>query len=281
MALRYARDNSRPKIVPVLTAQAIAVCDLVGLSSGTAIRAQDVAWQTAIGTPASPTLADGAVSVGGPLTNGVTGVKISYQFPWGEGTTSAPATVTPTAHAFIVISGASLVPPAPALWTNIYTETAAGSGVYKLRATTLGQTMLIDSYGAGQVPYAGNSSAAAQDGSALVYTQWLFAQAFEGVSGQTKQANVARVLANSADNLIRIDTGGIFYADAASAAYNPGDLLGVAKDTGNTLSTTNALAAVNHESLSVARCAYGTNGVSVTNILVEILSLKNPAARRA
>jgi len=276
MSLRHIRGETRPQFLPVLTAQAVGLCDLLSLDTdGNVVRAQDVTWGTAVATPSAPTVAASAASRGTALTNALTGVKVSANFPWGEGALSAAGTATPTAAFGLKVTLAAL--PANALSWNVYVEDAAGSGTYKLQQVTTVSAGIIyvDSYGTGATP----PSAVLTD--ATTVTQYAFAQAFVGVSGQVKTAAAARVLCNGADNIIRVDTSGLYLADVTSAAYEPGDYLGVKKATGNTLSTTNALAAVAHESLAVARAAQGTAGSSVTSLLVEVLSRKLPAARVA
>lgn len=66
-------------------------------------------------------------------------------------------------------------------------------------------------------------------------TQEDFAAKFLGVAAQTKTANVARVYGNSDDNRIRIDCGGIWEFDCATANFNIGDKVGAAKASGNAL----------------------------------------------
>lgn len=50
MSSRYIRGETDPVIAPVLTAQAVAVGDIVGLSSGNVVRAEDLAWDTDLAT---------------------------------------------------------------------------------------------------------------------------------------------------------------------------------------------------------------------------------------
>jgi len=47
---RYIHSETQPVMAPVLTAQAVAIGDLVGLSSGNVIRAEDVEWDTNLAT---------------------------------------------------------------------------------------------------------------------------------------------------------------------------------------------------------------------------------------
>lgn len=53
MASRYIRGETNPLIAPVLTAQAVAVGDLVGLSAGNVVRAEDQTWNTDLATTQS------------------------------------------------------------------------------------------------------------------------------------------------------------------------------------------------------------------------------------
>lgn len=50
MSARYVRDDCRPVVAPVATATAVAVCDLVGLSSGNVVTAAATTWDTDLAT---------------------------------------------------------------------------------------------------------------------------------------------------------------------------------------------------------------------------------------
>lgn len=50
MATSYVRGETCPIIAPVATATAVAIGDLVGISSGNVVRAEDVAWDTDLAT---------------------------------------------------------------------------------------------------------------------------------------------------------------------------------------------------------------------------------------
>lgn len=159
MSNRYVRGDARPVIAPVLTAQAVAVGDLVGLSSGNVVRSQDTTWTTDLAT-----------------------------------------------------------------------------------------------------------------------TQAAFAATFLGVSAQRKVAATARVFGNSADNVMRVDTSGVFEFDCVSATFAVGDLVGPAKDTGNAL-LSQTVVAVASEAAAIGRVAEA--GASVTKVKVQVLSVKAPAARQS
>jgi hypothetical protein len=246
----------------VATAQAVEFYDLVALQSNTIVRASDITWASAVATPSAPTLADGGINVGTGLTNALTAVKISYQFPWGEGPLSAAATVTPTANATIKASG--LAPAAPALWTNLYVETAAGSGTFKLFSQVYGDNTQITQYGNGPVP-----SASPQLSGALQITQYNFAQLFAGVCNQRKVANLARIFGNSVDNMIMVNRGGNWEFDTASFAYSPGMWVGPAKDVGNVL-LNQTVVQVPHPSLAIGKVQADSNVQGVLQATIKV-----------
>lgn len=269
---RFIRGDTRVTTVPVLTAQGVALGDIVGLSSGNIVRAEDATYGSTVAAPSAPTVAASAATRGTALTNALTGVKVSANFPWGEGTLSAAGTATPTAAFGLKVTLAAL--PQDALSWNIYVEDSAGSGTYKLQQVTTVSAGIIyvDSYGTGRVP----PTAVAH--TALEATQYLFANSFVGVSMQRKTAAVARVDANSEDNLISIATDGVWEFDCASATFSVADLVGCAKQSGNALESQKVVAVVD-ESLAIGRVAEA--GTSVTRVKVKLLSKKFPASRFA
>jgi hypothetical protein len=287
MAIHWVQnDAAMVQFLQVATAQYVEQWDAVALQADTVVRATDIAWAAAVATPSAPTVANAAVNVGSPLTNALTNVKISYQFPWGEGALSAAGNATPTAGAFLLVSGTPLTPPTPALYTNVYVETSAGSGVYKLfDINYTGASMLIGAYGIGQSP-----TASPVLSGALQITQFNFAQIFAGISSQRKcsptgpnQAlfgNNAYVFGNSAANQVMVVRRGIFQCDLASATtLQPGtNWVGMAKDTGNDL-LNQQVVLVSNPALAIGVVAVDSNygGVlQATNyVLVEINSTLN------
>lgn len=96
---------------------------------------------------------------------------------------------------------------------------------------------------------------------------------FVGVAAQTKLANVARVFGNGADNVIRVDTAGVFEFDIASATVEVGNLVGPAKDTGNNLlSQTVAVVSALTKAIGVVV----ERGTTVTRVKVRLLSKAVP-----
>jgi hypothetical protein len=258
--------------LPLKSGTALNIGDLSysdNTDSGTLKPASSVSWASAVATPSAPTCADSGVAIdAGELTNALTGVKISYQFPWGEGALSSAGTATPTAHAAILVSGSPLVPPTPALWTNIYVETSAGSGTYKLWGITYGAHVLVYSYGAGQTFAAGNPTAGvAVTSAALDVTQYNFAQQFMGVSAQYYDGTLLGY--GIKDSNIRVDTDGFFDGACASASFNVGDYVGCAKASGNALDPQTVIA-VAHSSLAVGRVAIQTT--SLTTVRFRLLT---------
>lgn len=264
MTAKYRYGETNPATAPLKSAVAVNIADLCYIDdsdSYTLKPAGSFTWGAAIATPSAPTVANGAVAVGSPLTNAATGVKISYQFPWGEGPLSAAGSATPTAAAMLLASGAPLVPPLNALYTNIYVETAAGSGVYKLWGASYGESVMVNSYGAGQVP-AGSPVTV----SALLATQYAFVQKFVGCSGQRFDGTNTAAYGIK-DGLIRFDTHGVYQFDCASATFNAGDWVGPDKASGNTLEPQKVVAVVSPV-LAIGRVVLGAT--NVTSVLVDV-----------
>jgi hypothetical protein len=248
----------------------VEVYDMISLIGNTVVRASDIVWGSADAAPTVPTGADtGVVTSSGGLAAAATLIKISYQFTWGEGPLSASISVTPTAHAGILLTGASLVPPAGALYTNIYTNDGAGGTVYKLWGTTDGTSMTIISLGQGNQPSPTTTGA-------LDVTQNTFAVNFLGVSNQRKVANLARIFGSSLDNQIMVCRAGVVEFDTASASYNPGDFVGPDKDVSNILMNQQVVK-VASESLAIGRVLHITN--SNTKVMVELMSRYGPDLR--
>lgn len=260
MGTEYRYEDVAPLLAPVLTAQDVVRGDLVGLSSGNVVQASDTTWGSAV-TTSAPTIADVALAYGSGLTNAATDVKVSFNFPWGEGTLSSAGTATPTANGGLEIAAVAL--PTNAISRNIYVEDSAGSDVYKLYAVDHGGQTVITGYGIGRVP------PTAVNQGALEATQFAFAQSFLGVSAQDKTANVARVVGNSVDNEIRINTAGVYDFDCASATFTVGDLVGVAKASGNALEDQKVVEVV-HESLAIGVVVKAAT--SATTVRVRLFS---------
>lgn len=262
---RYRYGDTNPQNAPFKSAVAVQIGDLSFLDetdSYTLKPAGSYSWQSAIATPSAPTVANTATAVGSPLTNSATGVKISYQFPWGEGALSSAGSATPTAAARLLVSGAPLLPPAPALWTNIYVETAAGSGTYKLWGISYGESVNVDTYGGGRTPPASPLTV-----DATLATQYQFAQRFVGVAAQRYDGSNANAYGIK-DGLIRYSTSGVYAFDCAAATFNADDLVGPAKQTGNALEPQKVVL-VGNVQLAVGRVVqpYTSN---TTLVLVEI-----------
>ena len=164
----------------------------------------------------APVVTNGGVAIGTGLAASLTGVYVSIQYPWGEGTISLIGTATPTAGAAIVLP--KFLVPAPGLYWNIYVESVPGNATPLLWGISYGGQVLITGLGIGQAPYAGNptpGTAVLSDATTL--TQWAFGITFAGVSAQTKVANVATVPNNSIANQIRIDPTGVYEFDTRPA----------------------------------------------------------------
>lgn len=271
-ASRWRYGDTRPIVAPIKTAVAFNISDCMfadSTDSYTAKPAGSFSWQSAVATPVAPTVADSGTAIGSDLTANATGVKVSYQFPWGEGPLSTAGSATPTAHAALKVTAIAL--PANALWINYYVETSAGSGTYKLAAVGYGTQMLIATYGNGQSPAASPVTTGALD-----VTQFLFTQSFLGCSAQYYDGtNLAYGIK---DSLVRVDTAGVFDFDCTSASFNEGDLVGLDKATGNALDPQKVIA-VAHQTLAIGRVVKQVS--SATSVRVQLYGTKMQLARAA
>lgn len=272
---RYLFGDARPTKLPWKLAYAIYQGDLVYQdaddtvvlpdSGGPTLKpvkaAGSLTWGTAIATASAPTLADVGLAFGSGLTNAATDVKVAYITPWGEGTLSAATAVTPTADGGIELAGIAL--PTNVLKLAVYVETAAGSDVYKLYRETNGEQIIITGYGVGRVPPTAVATAE------TAVTQYTFAQSFMGVSAQYYDGVTAAI--GVKDGYLRVDAGGTFFFDCASANFDAGDLVGPAKATGNALEPQKVVA-VAHPSLAIGRVHEG--GDSLTVVRVDVFGNK-------
>lgn len=268
MTARYRWGDTKPSYLPLKSGVAVAIPDLCFRDTGdsdTIKPASSYTWVSAVAAPSAPTVTNAGVNIGTGLTNALTGVKVSYQFPWGEGTLSAAGTATPTANAALKVAAIAL--PSPALWINYYVEDSAGSGTYLLAATGNGQAMYISTYGGGAAP---SASSAGQG--ATTQTQYGFAQAFVGCAAQRYDGTTAGLLAYGIkDGYLRFDTDGVFEFDIASASFSPGDYLAPAKASGNALEN-QLVIAVPHRTLAVAKVI--KPGSSATKVLASLFQQK-------
>ncbi|AMV28801.1 hypothetical protein VT84_30690 [Gemmata sp. SH-PL17] len=113
----------------------------------------------------------------------------------------------------------------------------------------------------------------------LATTQSNFRARFAGVAAQSKLSTTnPRVFGNSQDNVIMVNTSGVFEFDCASATFEVGDFVGPAKDTGNAL-LSDRVVAVGAEANAIGRVA--ERGTAITRVKVETLSVLAPAARQS
>jgi hypothetical protein len=260
---RYRWGETRPRFSPFKTGVAVSIGDLSYIDSGdsnTLKPASSQTWATAISAPAAPTLTDGAVAIGTPLTNAATGAKATYVTEYGETEASSAGSATPTAGAGLRVTAISL--PAGIKGIRYYVETAAGSGVYKFYRETKGESFLITGYGAA-------GGAAAPASSTLGVTavnQATFAANFAGVASQCYDGSNANAY-GIRDGKLRHDVGGVFEFDCASATFALNALVGPAKASGDALEPQKVVA-VSHRMLAIGRVVEA--GTSVTKVKVEI-----------
>lgn len=220
-------------------------------------------WGTAVATPSAPTVANGTAAIGTGMTNAATGVKVSLNFAWGEGALSAAGSATPTLNAGIQIAALDISGFTGALSRNIYVETAAASGIYKLWGTDNGGANLITGYGSQRVPPTAVTS------SATDVTQYSFHLSYAGVADQSYDGTTAGLnTAGIKDGKIRVLQDGVFEENTAAATYAPGDLVGLAKQSGNLLEPQKVVAC-SGKSQAVGRVAEGL-GTSATLVRIRI-----------
>jgi hypothetical protein len=110
---------------------------------------------------------------------------------------------------------------------------------------------------------------ASQSG-ALAITQYNFVQSFVGISSQRWDGT--NLTTGSKDGTLRVCTAGVFEMDcAASSSFNPGDLVGPAKDTGNALLPQTVVAVAN-KFLAIGRVEKAV--ASVSKVKVRLMTSK-------
>lgn len=195
------------------------------------------------------------------MTNAATDVVATYVTDYGETEPSSAGTATPTAGAALRVTAITL--PDGVRGVRYYVETAAGSGEYRLYAETRGESFLITGYGPAGAP----EPPAATSLGALAMTQAAFVQKFVGMAAQRYDGTNASAYGIKDGNL-RFDRGGVFEFDTASASYAYGDLVGLAKASGNALEN-QKVAAVANRHLAIGRVVKPTS--SSTKVLVEVM----------
>ncbi len=272
----YRYGDPKPVKAPWKSGVAVDAGDLVYLDAGdsfTVKPASSLSWPSDVAAPSAPTVADGAHNVGTSLTNAATGVKVSYQFPWGEGALSSAGSVTPTAGAAIKLSGLAI--PAPAIGLNVYVETSAGSGTYRLYAQYAvqpGQQGLGDQflfgYGLGQTPPTAVTSTATD------LAQYNFAGAFLGVSAQSYDGSNGSAYGINDGNL-RVDTGGVYDFACASTTWVVGDLVAPAKQSAASLLDPQTVAKASGKATAIGKVVQA--GTSVTTVRVALFGERSAA----
>lgn len=251
---RYRRGDANPVKVPWKLNFAVNIGDAVWIDTAETVTPADQAsavyvgkpagkytWQTAIADPTTaPTVtAVSATGVGPGFTAASGGFKVAYTYvtPDGiESTQSGLSSAMNTTGDAIEVTGVAA--PTGVRWVRWYVTTDGGG------ASTLklcGQT----DYGNGITlagPPASDAPAPPSTASlltALLLTQVGFVKAFAGVSAQFYDgtATTSTTLPYGVKRgYFRVDTSGVFdFACAASSNFNEGDLVGLAKDTGNSL----------------------------------------------
>ena len=241
----------------------------------------DFTWQSAISDPiAGPTAtAISAASLIGPGFAAGTSYKVQYTYvtpdgPYGtyleSGPSSYSSAIVIATGGGIAITGVSV--PSGVQKVNWYVTNGTGTTPQLAASTLYGASVNLTVAPPATAP----APPAANGLSALVLTQFAFVQQFLGVSAQYYNGNSfgqpgAVVNYGVTDGYTRIDAGGVFNFVCATATFNVGDLVGVAKDTGNNLAG-QTVVAVSSKALAIGRVEQGT--YQATTVLVRINPVK-------
>lgn len=292
-APRYRYGDANPVKVPWKATFAINIGDCCFLDSSDTVTPPDQSstmypvkaagsytWQSAITDPTTaPTISANASPLGPGFTVAGAGFKVAYTYvtlAGAESTASSLSSAMNTNGNGINVQLAAGV-PAGVYAVNWYVTTDGGNAsTLRLAATTVGgsgTTLASPPASDAQQPPATSQV------TALALTQAAFAKNFVGVSAQYYggDAITATTLAYGVkDGYMRMDTGGAFDFACASATFNEGDLVGLAKATGNALDPQTVIA-VATQSQAIGKVVQG--GVSITTVRVMIQGQRNLTSR--
>ena len=281
--MRYRFGDANPLKVPWKLANAFNIGDFIYIDTADTVvtpadgtlypgkAAGSFTWQTAIADPTSAVTIAAAASPQGPgFTVAGAGYKVAYTYVTADGLESGPNTLSAamsTNANGINVTGVAV--PAGVVAVNWYVTTDGGAaGTLQLVAQT--------PYGAGLTivgppPSDAPAPPAASSLSATLLSQVAFAKKCVGVSAQYYDGVTAAI--GLKDGYFRVDSGGVFDMGCASATFNDGDLVGLAKDTGNTLNPQSVVAVtLAHKAAAIGVVRQG--GATLTTVRVELFSNK-------
>lgn len=284
----YRYGDSIPVKMPWKVAYDINIGDLLFLDSTDTVtppdssaalypvkQAGDFSWSSAIADPTTAVTiaATAATNLGPGFTVAGAGYKVAYTLVTADGLESGPNTLSAAMNTntdVITVTGVTV--PAGCTGVRWYVTTDGGG------ASTL-QLVIDDSngYGRGVVivgppPSDAPAPPAASALTATLVTQAAFTKKFAGVSAQYYggEAITSTSLAYGVkDGYIRGDAGGVFDFPCASATFNDGDLVGVAKASGNALNPQKVVG-VSQQAAAIGRVVMG--GGSLTTVRVALFS---------
>lgn len=282
---RYQYGDSNPICVPWKPNFPINIGDMVytdptdtvTLNGATLYPTKSAAaftWQSQISDPAAGPTGVASVALGPGFTAGAT-YKVEYTYVTADGAESGPSplssAISLSSGQGIYVSGVAV--PAGIKFVNWYVTASNGSTPQLVQTTPYGAGTTI----VGPPPSDAPAPPAASNLSPTLLTQIAFNKQFVGNSGQFYDGTSTPGY-GVRSGLIRVDTGGTFLMDCAAASFNDGDLVGLAKDTGNALAA-QTVVAVAYKAAAIGRVKLGagsTNqlGSTLTQVEVEIFPPK-------
>lgn len=281
--LRYRYGDAKPIKVPIKATFGFQIGDSLYIDptdtvtppdqSGSLYPAKPVGgytWQTAISDPtAAPVTAEISTPQGGGFAAG-SSYKVEYTYVTTDGLESGPSSgstaLSLASGQGINVTGVSV--PSGVVTTNWYVSGSAGTGYQFVAQTPYGAGLNI----VGPPPADASAPPSAQGLSATVLTQVALAKLFIGISGQFYDGNALATTGYGVKlGYARCDTGGVFDLACASATFNEGDMLALAKDTGNNIGN-QLFVATTLKECAVARVVQ--SDYLVTTVRAEILPAK-------
>lgn len=282
--LRYRFGDAKPIKVPIKATFGFHIGDAMYIDSTDTVTPPDqggslypgkpiggYAWATAISDPTSaPVTALISVPQGPGFAAGPS-YKVEYTYVTADGLESGPSTASNNLSLAINqgINVTGVAVPAGVVATNWYvTNGTTGLLPQFVQQTPYGAGLNI----VGPPPSDAPAPPAASGLSPTVLTQLALAKIFIGIAAQYYDGAVLTSTGYGVKlGYARVDTGGVFDLPCAIATFNEGDMLTLAKDTGNNIGNQLYIATTN-KACAVARVY--TSVYQATTVRAEIFPAK-------
>lgn len=292
-APRWRYGSTNPRKLPWKVAYNIDIGDAVFLDSADTVTppdqsatvypaksAADMTWQTAITDPVTaPTVAANATPLGPGFTVAGAGFKVAYSYVTPEGLESIVSSLSAAMSTNNNGIDAELVAAVPTGVAKVrwYVTTDGGAaGTLRLVGETSGSNGIA--IGGPPASDAAQPVSATQV-SATALSQAYFAKRFAGISSQYyggEAITSVQLAIGVKDGYFRANSGGVFDFDCASATFNEGDLVGMAKASGNNLEN-QKVEAVLTQAQAIGKVVQAAT--ATTTVRVEIFGQKSLVAR--